>query len=56
VNETKKPIVVVAFPSPEDGGSRLASHSDVVVYPSPERGAKALAALYEYKKYLESLE
>ncbi|MDD5448039.1 MAG: CoA-binding protein [Actinomycetota bacterium] len=56
VNETNKPIVVVAFPSPEDGGSRLASHSDVVVYPSPERGAKALAALYEYKKYLQSLE
>lgn len=54
MEETKKPIVAVSFPTSGAITPMLARQSEVVIYPSPERGAKTLAALYEYHQFLES--
>lgn len=53
MEETRKPIIAVSFPTSGALSPALAQQSEVVIYPSPERGAKTLAALHEYQEFLD---
>jgi len=53
VDETRKPIVVVAIGSEKSHKLNLAEYQ-VVSYPTPERAVRVLWQMYKYRRFLDS--